>query len=336
MWLLLAAAAPLSAMPAFAQENGEPADPPAQQEVQPGAVIDDVGNQHRGIFHFNQDAGDTGQQANVAALAAVSGTGAAVADAVSSQHSGATLAPATPTDASMTNVAGSAAGIIGINQSAAAGSQQSNTAAIALATGPGGIALASAASAGSMAGSPLLTLSAAPSAFMDAVGNAASGIVQINQIAGVGGSQSNLVAIAAAPGGAAMADITSGGDRPGDSDSPLPATAGPVSLTDSFNAASGLVQINQASGSGNAQTNLLAAAFGSYADAQTVSDTGLGQATASPAGSTPPEGEGRVTLANSFDGFSGVAQVSQVSGHGNQTTNTISAAIGSIAGGGAP
>lgn len=341
-WLICAVAAPLVAGAALAQdqdaEDGASDDPAARP---PAAAIDDAGNGHRGIFHFNQDASDGTQQANVAALAFVAADGAAIADSTAAQGSGGAAqiaAPASfPADASMTHIANDAAGIVGINQSAASGSQQINSAAIARTPGPGGLAMASAAATGNAAGTPIAALlpSGSSSASMDGVGNAASGIIQINQIAGLGGRQANLVAIAAAPGGAALAEVISEGDRPGAADISS-AAAGPVALTNSFNAASGLVQVNQASGSGNAQANLLAAAFGGFADAQVVSDAGLGQTTGSPAESPPPEGEGRITLGNSFEGFSGVAQVSQVSGHGNQTTNTISATFGALAGGGAP
>lgn len=341
-WLICAAAAPLLAGAALAQDqdadDGESGDPAARP---PAAAIDNAGNSHRGIFHFNQDASDGTQQANVTALAFVAADGAAIADTASAQGSGGTsqlAAPASlPADANITRVANDATGIIGINQSAASGSQQINSAAIARTAGPGGLAMASAAATGNAAGTPIAALlpPGGSSAVMDGVGNAASGIIQINQIAGLGGRQANLVAIAAAPGGAALAEVISDGDRP-DAADPFAAAAGPVALTNSFNAASGLVQVNQASGSGNAQANLLAAAFGGFADAQVVSDAGLGQATGSPAESPPPEGEGRITLGNSFEGFSGVAQVSQVSGHGNQTTNTISASFGALAGGGAP
>jgi hypothetical protein len=341
-WLICAAAAPLLAGQALAQDqdtdDGASDNPQARS---PAAAIDNAGNLHRGIFHFNQDASDGTQQANVTALAFVAADGAAIADTASAQGSGGTArfaAPASlPADARMTQVANGAAGIIGINQSAASGSQQINSTAIARTAASGGLAVASAAATGNAAGTPIAALlpSGASAASIDGVGNAASGIIQINQIAGLGGSQANLVAIAVAPGGAALADLISDGDRP-DAADPYAAAAGPVALTNSFNAASGLVQINQASGSGNAQANLLAAAFGGFADAQVVSDAGLGQATGSPVESPLPEGEGRIALGSSFEGFSGVAQVSQVSGHGNQTTNTISASFGALAGGGAP
>ncbi|WP_296722461.1 hypothetical protein [Erythrobacter sp.] len=341
-WLICAAAAPLMAGAALAQDqdadDGAGDDPAART---PAAAIDDAGNGHRGIFHFNQDASDGTQQANVAALAFVAAEGAAIADSAATQGSGATSLIAAnaglAADASMSRIANDAAGIIGMNQSAASGSQQINSAAIARTAGPGGLAMASAAATGNAAGTPIAALlpPGSSSASMDGVGNAASGIIQINQIAGLGGRQANLVAIAAAPGGAALAEVISEGDRPNAADA-YSGAAGPVALINSFNAASGLVQINQASGSGNAQANLLAAAFGGFADAQVVSDAGLGQATGSPVESPLPEGEGRIALGSSFEGFSGVAQVSQVSGHGNQTTNTISASFGALAGGGAP
>lgn len=340
-WLICAAAAPLLATSALAQDSdgeGDASDDPAARA--PAAEIDNAGNLHRGIFHFNQDASDGGQQANVTAMAFVAADGAAIADATSAQSSdgAAQIAAATSlsADASMTQVANDATGIIGINQSAASGSNQINSAAIARSGGQGGLAVASAAAASGAAESPILALlPEASSASMDAVGNAALGIIQINQIAGLGGRQANLVAIAAAPGGAALADVISEGDQPEAAD-PYAGAAGPVALTDSFNAASGLVQVNQASGSGNSQANLLAVAFGGFADAQVVSDAGLGQTTGSHADSPPPEGEGRIALSNSFEGFSGVAQVSQVSGHGNQTTNTISASFSALASGGTP
>lgn len=158
--------------------------------------------------------------------------------------------------------------------------------------------------------------------------------MQVNQLGGVAGRQSNVVALAAAGEGIALADAASLTSRSNagviDPGLASAAQAGTADLVGSFNSATGLVQVNQATGGYNSQSNLVAAAFGSFADASAISESSLGEirspVTAAPEGE-PATIEDTARMEGSFDGFVGLGQVSQVSGFGNQTANTVSVAV---------
>ncbi len=86
----------------------------------------------------------------------------------------------------------------------------------------------------------------------------AQGVIALNQASGVGNSQSNSVVLGA---GASLASVTDGqlaavSPRPGPAAGPA-ATTGRTALIDpgAFHAASGVVQVNQTAGSGNATGN---------------------------------------------------------------------------------
>ncbi|WP_336985698.1 hypothetical protein [Altererythrobacter aquiaggeris] len=297
--------------------------------------ITDSGNAHTGIFHLNQSDADGTQQGNSFAIGAVADKGAAIVDTVSSQNADRSdFQSRSYGPAAITNAANQSAGLTAINQSAAPGSSQVNSAAIAFSQDQQSLALASAGAQISAGNSPSRTLDIAPSATIHDMANGTVGMVQVNQIAGNAGGQINLVAIAAAGNGIAGAEAIASGNS-GSAAEIIPADAAlfqPASLaiTDSFNAMTGLAQVNQASGANNVQVNLVAAAFGQDAFATAISDTSLGNV--SPAPDTLAAGEqdasaDRPSLAGSFDGFVGVGQISQVSGIGNRTSNSIAVAV---------
>ncbi len=315
--------------PGLAAQTSEPEPEPEPEQT----GLEQVGNEGTGIFHLNQSAADATNQDNVLVVSAVEQAGAAIADAGNSQR---TFSPtlAVPSSAAvMTEVANGASGLVGINQSTASGSSQGNLVALAVSDDAASVAYASAVSSTSSI-AYRMSANNAPDVGIASFGNGAVGIIQANQLAGIGGQQSNIVALASASDGIALANAASLQARPDDTSTdegappPLVSTA---SLRDSLNGAVGLAQINQATGADNRQTNLIAKAFGSYADATTISDTGLGDVRSPVLNAEDVENaalEGQTEMQNSFEGFIGVGQVSQVVGYGNQTANTISVSIG--------
>lgn len=315
--------------------SGIAAQEPPPETSDDGLTLEQSGNSGTGVFHLNQTNADASNQDNILSVATAAEAGAALADANSSQSiADLSVQTAAISGASITDVANAASGVIGINQSAASGSSQANAIALAFTDSPGSIAIASATSSASYQFGTSADQITGASVRIDNLGNGTAGIMQANQIAGSGGRQSNLIALASAGEGIALADATaltarSTGTNP-NGDQAISGEIGSASFTNSFNGATGLVQVNQATGGQNIQTNLIAAAFGSYADASAISETGLGDVR--PPSVSAQEGdaealENRASPEGSFDGFVGVGQVSQVVGFGNQTANTVSVSV---------
>ena len=331
--ILMCAAAGLAA------QNSD--DEPAEDVEPSGAELSDAGNDGAGVFHLNQSAADATNQDNVLSVSAIQDSGAAISDATSSQSALTSSAELSNqfsgSDATIADVANAASGVVGINQSTAAGSSQGNLMALAVSSDPASLAYASAFSSATSSPVSMAGVAAVPDVTMTNVGNAATGAIQANQLAGTGGQQSNLVALAIAGEGAALADATAQHSRAADAEASgemaYPALNATATLRDSFNGATGLVQVNQATGGFNSQTNLIAAAFGAFADASAISETGLGDVRApatSAADADHVAPEGLADARGSFEGFVGVGQVSQVVGYNNQTANTISVSVGVI------
>lgn len=155
-----------------------------------------------------------------------------------------------------------------------------------------------------------------------------SGRVAINQAAGVGNVQANLAAIAVADRGAGVFDLQArqhaarGGDRLRTASARIEGQA--------FTDASGVLSLNQAAGSGNAQLNLFAIGRG---DAMPAADfiAGLDDtALAAVAGDNRTEGAGASPMVrtatidrDAFRGSQGVVQVNQTAGVGNASVNAI-------------
>lgn len=311
---------------ALAQDN-----PPQKEAATNALILEQVGNEGTGVLHINQTSADGANQGNVLAVATVANSGAALADATSSQivfdlnifSSG---------DSLTSNFANAANGVVGLNQSAAAGSAQANVVALAISNDPASFADASANNF--MSAQTSNALGNMSGARIDNFGNGAVGIVQANQLAGVGGQQANVFALALAGDGIASANASALMNNIGDATDqpaePYPTQAGSVGLNDSFAGASGVVQINQAAGGNNIQSNLIAAAFGAGAIASAISESGLSDIRTAPSALSDDDialdGD-RVIVSGSLDGFTGVGQVSLVSGYGNQTSNNISVSI---------
>lgn len=153
-----------------------------------------------------------------------------------------------------------------------------------------------------------------------------SGRVAINQAAGIGNVQANLAAIAVADRGVfdlqARQHAARGGDRLRSASARIEGQA--------FTDASGVLSLNQAAGSGNAQLNLFAIGRG---DAMPAADfiAGLDDAAlAAVAGDNRTEGAGASPMVrtatidrDAFRGSQGVVQVNQTAGVGNASVNAI-------------
>ncbi len=326
---MAAAFAMLFAVPCGAQV----ADAPPESDAEIAARLSGTGNDHTGIFQINQSAADGAQQANILSVASTAQSGAAISDSGASQQSIANqfADPADVRGVVITDAANTANGLVAINQSAAAGTSQINNTAIATTSGSGSLALAAAHSISSGQAEGYHAVQSAMNTGLASIsgsGNGSSGIFNINQAAAIGGSQANVLAAAVASNGAANAIATHGNRRSG-SAPVYNGNAGQVAITDSFNAASGVVQINQTSGGYNSQSNILAIAIGDFGDATAISDSGLGEIApqTETSGLAPARLAGDASLSGSFEGFSGIAQVSQVSGFGNAVNNNMTVTL---------
>lgn len=161
----------------------------------------------------------------------------------------------------------------------------------------------------------------------DGAATGLSGRSAINLAAGTGNAQANLAAIAVAAGTAGQARLdatqrTTAGDRQRAAHAGIEGQA--------FAGSHGLLSLNQAAGSGNAQLNLFAIGDGTAVSAMRdiagLDDTALAAVT----GDTATEGaaappairEARID-SGAFRGSQGVVQVNQTAGVGNASTNAI-------------
>jgi hypothetical protein len=146
----------------------------------------------------------------------------------------------------------------------------------------------------------------------------ARGRVSINVSAGFANAQSNNAALAASSGSAnavATANVRVDGvpRMPGDSSALIAGNA--------FAGAAGMLSVNQASGSANAQANVIAIGLGADADAlaeSVLSSTASGIAPASVFRGTVREA---AISDSAFRGARGLVQVNQSAGSGNRTAN---------------
>jgi len=167
-------------------------------------------------------------------------------------------------------------------------------------------------------------------------GNSTQGIVELNQDAGDFNNQGNAVAIAVTSGdhSAALATIILDSEQAGASSS-APPIVQTNAIDSSFNGASGIAQVNQATGQGNVELNAVAIAFAPdavFSPALTdVELKGVSGQVANGGGSSAAPGSNN-TMNNSFNNFRGIAQVAQVAGDSNVVINVVAVAVG---GGGA-
>ncbi|MFD0739704.1 hypothetical protein ACFQZQ_10475 [Lysobacter koreensis] len=166
----------------------------------------------------------------------------------------------------------------------------------------------------------------------DAAGIGASGRVAINQAAGSGNTQASLAALAIAGDGRGLGGLHARQRPQADLPTALRQRAASARIgAESFAGSAGLVSLNQAAGSGNAQLNLFAIGHGDPAasvagDIVVLNDAAL----AAVAGDNRTEGAETASAireaaidGGSFRGSQGVVQVNQTAGVGNASVNAI-------------
>lgn len=155
----------------------------------------------------------------------------------------------------------------------------------------------------------------------------ASGAVGANLAAGDHNLQSNLRSFAS--GGKAGSIAGANQQRDNDRyDTPTHASA--TIGGQAFGRASGLVSINQASGSGNAETNLVAAALAHQGIRESTDRNLLSAVSASAGGQPSPNpdvarpGTRNVAVeSTAMQGFEGILQLNQIAGSGNSISNQL-------------
>ncbi|WP_093138036.1 hypothetical protein [Pseudoxanthomonas sp. GM95] len=161
----------------------------------------------------------------------------------------------------------------------------------------------------------------------------ASGAIAVNLAAGDANLQANLRSIARGQQADALVDARqlSSGDRVIDND-PMHASASIGG--NALNGASGLVSINQASGSGNAELNVVTAALAERGIRETsdealalpVRDASAGERSSQD--TSGPRGLRSVAVeSTALQGFEGVLQLNQIAGSGNTTSNQVGISV---------
>lgn len=173
---------------------------------------------------------------------------------------------------------------------------------------------------------PFAVVATPPGGDRARIADAASGVqgrTAVNQAAGVGNVQANLAAIALAPHAPVALNLRQ------HTDAAVPGRDASVSIdAGAFAGSRGLLSVNQAAGSGNAQANLFAIGdvrriAGHIAG---VSDAVLAAVAGNPGteGAAAPPVLREATLGgDSFVGSQGVVQVNQTAGVGNASVNAI-------------
>lgn len=173
----------------------------------------------------------------------------------------------------------------------------------------------------------------------DGSGNQLAGVLSVNQEAGNMNQQANIrsIAVAVAGGGlgVVMLDISTSQELRNNTLLLRNTGARDVSITNSFNDGTGIVGINQAAGNMNQQLTVVAIGIGLQVgpDAVHIGDAQLGQIGTEADNSLTEEGtQGprQNELSNSFNGFSGIAQISQTTGDMNRTTQVIGVSVTTV------
>jgi hypothetical protein len=169
------------------------------------------------------------------------------------------------------------------------------------------------------------------SVISDAALAGSSGSIAVNNSAGFGNAQANMAAISVSVGDElAAAHLNSHQQAAND----LPGGGNQRSEigSNAFRNASGIIAVNQSSGNGNTQANLVAIAVGSMSE---VSVDQLGRVNASQDTSanssenTEDSGSQISRIADSaFSGARGIVQVNQLAGSGNRSANVFALSIG--------
>ncbi|WDS38238.1 hypothetical protein [Pseudoxanthomonas sp.] len=161
----------------------------------------------------------------------------------------------------------------------------------------------------------------------------ASGAIAVNIAAGDANLQANLRSIARGQRADAQVDARQlVADDRDIGDGPMHATASIGG--NALNGANGLVSINQASGSGNTELNVVTAALAERGIRETsdealalpVRDASAGERSSQ--GTSGPAGSRRVAVeSTALQGFTGVLQLNQIAGSGNTTSNQLGISV---------
>jgi hypothetical protein len=171
--------------------------------------------------------------------------------------------------------------------------------------------------------------------FIDS-GNFLRGVLSVNQEAGNMNQQANIRAIAMADAAAGVGlvtiDVNTVQELRGNTLTLIDPGPSEVTIQNSFNNGSGVVGINQTAGNLNQQLNVVAIGIGLNVgpDAIQMGDAQLGQIGTDQDNSKTlqgPESTGQNTLADSFNDFTGIAQISQVTGDLNRVTQVIGVSV---------
>lgn len=384
--------------PAHAQSDGGDGEDPAvtepEEPVRPDVYYRADGSllvrESLGLNTINQEAGDGVDQGNVISLS-FTVRDAAIAEATAFTRS---VLPEGADFQAIRSVrfadaALGAQGVVMVNQSVGVGSGQLNVLSLASTQSGPAIAFASAVQENE---TRYFGDAFGGGATLSGVGRGMSGLFAINQDVGLDGSQANVIAAATTEDGNATAVALLGEEllrrfpEPDPEEPPLedgagadagegetggePQDPGPVeiveitdtgapeegaegeegeaaeeeeqplpvarlTIADSFVGASGVAQVNQGAGAGNAQGNLLSIAFGTGTSSATaLADQDLADVGAAPETDTRQPLDARFDGAGSFEGFTGVGQVNRVAGYDNQVVNAIAITVVRV--GGAP
>lgn len=158
------------------------------------------------------------------------------------------------------------------------------------------------------------------------------GLVNINQDAGNSNNQANIrsIALSDSPNAVLLNDVNGRISTTDNTVQTNGASRSNVITDNAFANGSGVLGINQSSGSVNQLTNVLALAVGIGENAVAIGDVDLevehSDNTLIEDAGNPGSREDRID-GGAFAGFSGVAQVNQVSGDLNQVTSVISVSV---------
>jgi len=167
-------------------------------------------------------------------------------------------------------------------------------------------------------------------------GNGLTGILSINQEAGNMNQQANIRSIVIVDAGGGLGDLSLDVNTSQEltGNSLLLRNTGPreVSITNSFNNGTGIVGINQSAGNMNQQLGVVVVGIGVNVgpDAIQLGDAQLGQIGTDADNSLTEEGvQGprHNTLSDSFNDFSGIAQINQTTGDMNRITQVVGVSI---------
>ena len=162
-------------------------------------------------------------------------------------------------------------------------------------------------------------------------GSGSSGRLAINQAAGVGNAQANVMAVAAGNATHASADVSQAAFNP---ETARSATSSIES--GAFNGFQGALALNQAAGANTLQANILVIAPRdgiTATDDRVLAQVAPGTPPTEGAGSAPEVSREARIDATAFRGASGVLQVNQSAGVGNVATNAVVVRLPASAGG---